>query len=82
MLVEKNEICKIIENRLRLNFENAYGVCENRTSYPENYDPEKDTKKDNDEPDPFDQFLDEQKKDKVSAGLVPPPPKINFQIIA
>ena len=43
---------------------------------------EKDTKKDNDEPDPFDQFLDEQKKDKVSAGLVPPPPKINFQIIA
>ena len=30
-------------NKAGLYFENAYGICETRTYYPENYDPEKDT---------------------------------------
>ena len=33
----------IKSNKAGLYFENAYGICETRTSYPENYDPEKDT---------------------------------------
>lgn len=33
----------IKSNKQGLYFENAYGVCETRTYYPENYDPEKDT---------------------------------------
>lgn len=33
----------IKSNKAGLYFENAYGICEIRTSYPENYDPEKDT---------------------------------------
>ena len=33
----------IKSNKAGLYFENAYGICETRTYYPENYDPEKDT---------------------------------------
>ena len=33
----------IKSNKVGLYFENAYGICETRISYPENYDPEKDT---------------------------------------
>ena len=33
----------IKSNKAGLYFENAYGTCETRTYYPENYDPEKDT---------------------------------------
>lgn len=33
----------IKSNKAGLYFENPYGICETRTSYPENYDPEKDT---------------------------------------
>ena len=33
----------IKSNKVGLYFENAYGICETRTYYPENYDPEKDT---------------------------------------
>ena len=33
----------IKSNKAGLYFENTYGICETRTSYPENYDPEKDT---------------------------------------
>ena len=33
----------IKSNKAGLYFENAYGICETRTFYPENYDPEKDT---------------------------------------
>ena len=33
----------IKSNKAGLYFENAYGICETRTSYPVNYDPEKDT---------------------------------------
>ena len=33
----------IKSNKAGLYFENTYGICEIRTSYPENYDPEKDT---------------------------------------
>lgn len=33
----------IKSNKTGLYFENAYGICETRTYYPENYDPEKDT---------------------------------------
>ena len=33
----------IKSNKAGLYFENAYGICETRTYYPKNYDPEKDT---------------------------------------
>ena len=33
----------IKSNKAGLYFENAYGICETITSYPVNYDPEKDT---------------------------------------
>lgn len=33
----------IKSNKAGLYFENAYGICETRTYYPVNYDPEKDT---------------------------------------
>ena len=33
----------IKSNKVGLYFENAYGICETITYYPENYDPEKDT---------------------------------------
>lgn len=33
----------IKSNKAGLYFENTYGICEIRTSYPQNYDPEKDT---------------------------------------
>ena len=80
--ISKEELNNMIENPEVINIllDTYIDVVKDTVSKEEME--EKDTKKDNDEPDPFDQFLDEQKKDKVSAGLVPPPPKINFQIIA
>ena len=80
--MSKEELNNMIENPEVINIllDTYIDVVKDTISKEETE--EKETKKDNDEPDPFDQFLDEQKKDKVSAGLVPPPPKINFQIIA